>query len=87
MIERRPFNQLGRADHGWLKARHPTPNELQGSCMDEARNGEYLPLRLHEAFTLPNQRKTTMETRGISYVDMTVSNQGSIASLTASKHD
>jgi redox-sensitive bicupin YhaK (pirin superfamily) len=22
MIERRPFNQLGRADHGWLKARH-----------------------------------------------------------------
>ena len=22
MIERRPFNQLGGADHGWLKARH-----------------------------------------------------------------
>jgi quercetin 2,3-dioxygenase len=22
MIERRPFNQLGGEDHGWLKARH-----------------------------------------------------------------
>jgi len=22
MIERRPFNQLAAADHGWLKARH-----------------------------------------------------------------
>ena len=22
MIERRPFNQLATADHGWLKARH-----------------------------------------------------------------
>ena len=22
MIERRPFNQLASADHGWLKAKH-----------------------------------------------------------------
>ena len=22
MIEKRPFNALGGADHGWLKARH-----------------------------------------------------------------
>lgn len=33
MIERRPFNQLAAADHGWLKVRHhtaksPDPNRL-----------------------------------------------------------
>ena len=25
MIERRPFNQLGGEDHGWLKAKHHFP--------------------------------------------------------------
>ena len=36
MIERRPFNQLAAADHGWLKARH---HFSFGEHMDPARTG------------------------------------------------
>jgi len=36
MIERRPFNQLAAADHGWLKARH---HFSFGEHVDPARMG------------------------------------------------
>ena len=36
MIERRAFNQLGRADHGWLKARH---HFSFGDYADQSRTG------------------------------------------------
>src|SRR6201993_586538 len=36
MIERRPFNQLGTADHGWLKAKH---HFSFGEFSDPARMG------------------------------------------------
>ena len=36
VIERRPFNQLAAADHGWLKARH---HFSFGEHVDPARMG------------------------------------------------